>query len=79
MSIVELDPNLGLSLNLLSLRLFSILVPAFPLEQLCARVFDSGLAIPYLHLTSMSCPSTRGALYKFSLPTVEHLIQGPSL
>jgi hypothetical protein len=25
---VELDPNLGLSLNLLSLRIFSILVPA---------------------------------------------------
>jgi hypothetical protein len=70
---LELAPNLCLSLGLLSLRLFSIFVPAVLVDSYhSGSVFDCGMAAPSLHL--MPCLSTNSGLYKFSFPTFGYFI-----
>jgi len=62
---------LGLSLDLLFLRLFFDFhsCSSFRQQELWVRV-DCGIATPSLHL--MPCLSTVGVLYTFPLPTVGH-------
>jgi hypothetical protein len=69
----SLDHNMGQSLDLLSLNLFSIFVPTVLLDrENSGPVCDYGMATTSLHL--MPCLSTGGGLYKFPLPTVGHFI-----
>jgi hypothetical protein len=74
MPLLELDPNLGLSLDLLFLRLLSIFVLAVLSDRnnFGSELFTVRMATPSFYL--MSCPSTGGGLYKFPLPTAEHFI-----
>jgi hypothetical protein len=53
--------------------------PFFPLQflQTGQKLLTMGWQPHPLHLKT--CPFTGGGLYKFSVPTVEHFIQGPSL
>jgi hypothetical protein len=71
---LEIGPNLGLPPDLLSLSLFSIFVSAVLLDRkkFWVRVFDYGMATPFLHL--MPCLSTALGLYKFLLSTARHFI-----
>jgi hypothetical protein len=74
---LELDLNLGLSLDLLFLRLFSIFVPPVLSDRIISgsELFDCGMATPLLHFKYLDiCLSTGGGLYKFPLPTVRHFI-----
>jgi hypothetical protein len=66
---LELDPNLGVSLGLLFLRLFSTFLPAVLSDRNNSRpVFDCAMETVSLQL--MSClPTTAGGLYKFTLTT----------
>jgi len=70
---LELELSLGLSLDLPFLRLFSISLPAVLSDR---NNYESELWLwdsnPIPHL--MPCLFAGGGLYKFPLPTVEHLI-----
>jgi hypothetical protein len=61
---LEIDSNLGLSLDLLSLRVLSIFVLVVLLDrkQFWVRDFDCGMATPSFCL--MPCLSAGGRLYK---------------
>jgi hypothetical protein len=73
-----MDPKLGLSLDLLSLNLFSVFVPEVLLDRNnFGSVFNCEMATSSLYL--MPCLPAGDGLYKFPLPTVGHFIQGPSL
>jgi hypothetical protein len=69
---LELNPNLGLLLNLLFLRLFSTFVPAVLSDR---SSYGSGFRLwdgkPIL---MMPCLSAGGGLYKFHLLTARHFI-----
>jgi hypothetical protein len=68
-----MDPNLGWSMDLLSLSLFSIFVPAVLLDK--KKSESEILAVGWQPHTSLdACLSTGIGLYKFPLPTVGHLI-----
>jgi hypothetical protein len=70
---LDLDLNLGWSLELFSLGFFSIFLLAVLFDRNnSGSVFDCGMATPSFHL--MSCLSTRDRVYKFPLPTVGHFL-----
>jgi hypothetical protein len=73
---LELDPKLGLSLDLLSLRLFSIFDPEVLLDR--DNYGSEFLPVEWqLHpFNLMSCLSPGGGLYKFPLPTIGYFIYG---
>jgi hypothetical protein len=71
---LKLDPNLGLSFDLLFFRLFSIFVPAILSDGNNSQSEYLTVGIATRSLQLMSCLFTGGGLYKFPLPTVGHFI-----